>query len=188
MRNISEAYTSMYEERKMKKEKRLAREAEEAYQAKLSERKDKRIQTATTNKENKMNKRQNTQFGGKSPRNMQEEVISYLMDEGFANNEVSAEVIASHMSEEWMQEALQPLPKDKMDRKQFKLDDTSRFERSRGNYDKSDKMLLRAQNIRNASYQAGPWKGSGADARKRAGFGIGTHKQMKDLANKPKSL
>jgi hypothetical protein len=32
---------------------------------------------------------------------VKEEVIAYLMDEGFVNNEVSAEVMANRMSEEW---------------------------------------------------------------------------------------
>jgi hypothetical protein len=177
MRNISEAYTAMYEAQE-------GRRSPEERKKRAKEAGDKQTIDKIVGDYNK--KRSEKKKEDPKKYYAKEEVLSYLMDEGFANNEVSAEVIASHMSEEWMQEALQPLPKDKMDRKQFRLDDSSRFERSKGNYDKSDKMLLRAQNIRNASYQAGPWKGSGADARKRAGFGIGTHKQMKDLANKSK--
>lgn len=41
-----------------------------------------------------------------------EEVIGYLMDEGYVNNEVSAEIFIEHMSDEWLEsvvEAFQPL-------------------------------------------------------------------------------
>jgi hypothetical protein len=34
-------------------------------------------------------------------KSVKEEVISYLMNEGYANNEVSAEVMVNYMSEEW---------------------------------------------------------------------------------------
>jgi hypothetical protein len=39
----------------------------------------------------------------KGKKDVKEAVIAYLIDEGFANNEVSAEIISQHMSEEWKQ-------------------------------------------------------------------------------------
>ncbi len=48
-----------------------------------------------------------------------DDVIKYLMDEGFANNPVSAEVLFNHMSDQWLEsieEGFMPLPKDKMER------------------------------------------------------------------------
>jgi hypothetical protein len=38
-----------------------------------------------------------------NPRSVREEVLSYLLDEGFASDEKSAEAIMSAMSEEWKQ-------------------------------------------------------------------------------------
>lgn len=52
-----------------------------------------------------------------------EEVIGYLMDEGYANNEVSAEVMIEHMSDEWLDsiiEGYKQLPVGKMMRKATK--------------------------------------------------------------------
>lgn len=37
----------------------------------------------------------------KGKKDVKESVIAYLIHEGFANNEVSAEIISHHMSEEW---------------------------------------------------------------------------------------
>ena len=48
---------------------------------------------------------------------VKEEVIAYLMDEGFVNNEVSAEVMVEHMNPEWMEaiiEGYKKLPVGKM--------------------------------------------------------------------------
>ena len=48
-----------------------------------------------------------------------EDVINHLIDEGFANNPVSAEVLFTHMSDEWLlsiEEGFKPLPKEKMAR------------------------------------------------------------------------
>lgn len=42
--------------------------------------------------------------GGKKDKcECKEEVLQHLMDEGFANNPVSAEVLFNHMSEEWLE-------------------------------------------------------------------------------------
>lgn len=38
---------------------------------------------------------------------VKEAVIAYLMDEGFVNNEVSAEVMVEHMNPEWMKAILE---------------------------------------------------------------------------------
>ena len=38
----------------------------------------------------------------KEAKSMKEEVCQYLMDEGYTNNEVSAEVLFNHMSDEWL--------------------------------------------------------------------------------------
>lgn len=38
---------------------------------------------------------------------VKEEVIEYLMDEGFVNNEVSAEVFIEHMSDEWLENIME---------------------------------------------------------------------------------
>ncbi|AEC53039.1 hypothetical protein SCRM01_093c [Synechococcus phage S-CRM01] len=35
------------------------------------------------------------------------DVVSYLIDEGFVNNEVSAEVFIEHMSDEWIESILE---------------------------------------------------------------------------------
>lgn len=43
----------------------------------------------------------------KEEKEVKEAVIAYLMDEGFANNEVSAEVMAEHMSPAWVEKILQ---------------------------------------------------------------------------------
>lgn len=52
---------------------------------------------------------------------LKEQVVEFLMSENFANNEVSAEVLYTHMSDEWhdqiakaIDEGWKPLPKDKM--------------------------------------------------------------------------
>lgn len=107
-----------------------------------------------------------------------EEVISYLIDEGFADTEEAAEVIATHMSEEWMQEALQPLPKDKMDRQQRRLDLKGDFQLQKGNVDQGTKKKLQANIIRNVA--------SGS----KGTIGSRMQNQMKhlELSHKMKSL
>jgi hypothetical protein len=48
-----------------------------------------------------------------------EEVIQYLMDEGFVNNEASAEVFIEHMSDEWLDDIIEgykKLPAEKMEK------------------------------------------------------------------------
>jgi hypothetical protein len=57
-----------------------------------------------------------------------EEVIAFLMDEGYANNEVSAEVLYDHMSDEWLdaigssiEEGAMPYPREKVERKSKNL-------------------------------------------------------------------
>lgn len=52
---------------------------------------------------------------------LKEQVVEFLMAENFANNEVSAEVLYTHMSDEWhdeiakaIEEGYKPLPKAKM--------------------------------------------------------------------------
>ena len=50
---------------------------------------------------------------------VKEEVMEHLINGGFANNPVSAEVLFNHMSDDWLQsieEGLMPLPKQKMAR------------------------------------------------------------------------
>ena len=52
---------------------------------------------------------------------VKEDVINHLIDEGYANNEVSADILFTHMSDEFLEsieddimEGFQPLPKSKM--------------------------------------------------------------------------
>ncbi|AEC53238.1 hypothetical protein SCRM01_292 [Synechococcus phage S-CRM01] len=44
---------------------------------------------------------------GKVKKEVKEEIIDYLMSEGFVNNEVSAEVMVNYMSEEWRDSILE---------------------------------------------------------------------------------
>ena len=43
----------------------------------------------------------------KEAKNMKEEVCDYLIDRGYTNNEVSAEVLFNHMSDEWINQILE---------------------------------------------------------------------------------
>ena len=55
----------------------------------------------------------------KKDKSMKEQVIDYLVQEGFANNIVSAEVIIEHATDSWLEEIMEgmmPLPKAKMAR------------------------------------------------------------------------
>ena len=58
---------------------------------------------------------------------VKEDVINHLIDEGYANNEVSADILFTHMSDEFLEsieddimEGFQPLPKSKMERQSNK--------------------------------------------------------------------
>ena len=46
--------------------------------------------------------RQKSSVAIRKEKSMKEEVCQYLMDEGYTNNEVSAEVLYNHMSDEWL--------------------------------------------------------------------------------------
>ena len=46
--------------------------------------------------------RQKSSVAIRKEKSMKEEVCQYLMDEGYTNNEVSAEVLFNHMSDEWL--------------------------------------------------------------------------------------
>ena len=60
--------------------------------------------------------------GKKDKCECKEEILAYLVQEGFASNEVSAEVLYNHMSDGWrdhleeVSEGYKPFPKDKVDR------------------------------------------------------------------------
>lgn len=47
--------------------------------------------------------------GGHKNKGMQEQIIQSLIDDGLANNPVSAQIIAEHMSDEWAQSILDEL-------------------------------------------------------------------------------
>jgi hypothetical protein len=138
IRNIQEAYLEVYEERDLDhphwQTNRQYKRSKRRNQEKIEQRK------ATSRKGS-----QNLNFFGgsetsrltgkisKSPRNQKEEldiydiILSHLLDEGYADNQESAEVMMINMSEEWRDsivEAKKPLPISKMKKKEDKLLDS----------------------------------------------------------------
>lgn len=81
-----------------------------------------------------------------------EEVIQYLMDEGFVNNEVSAEIFIEHMSDEWLDdivEGYKKLPVGKMIRKAMTKGATGVEKEEHGDIEGFQR------NIKNASKMSG---------------------------------
>ena len=75
-----------------------------------------------------------------------EDVIGYLMHEGFANNSVSAEVLFNHMSDQWLEsieEGFMPLPKEKMARQANKAYGKEQSAASAGNEKEANKQMQR---------------------------------------------
>jgi hypothetical protein len=77
-------------------------------------------------------------------------VLSYLLDEGYANTEESAEIIIANMSEEWRDDIVEglaprPLPVAKMDAKAKEL--KSKFRKSKVGTPEAKKLLSRLSHI-----------------------------------------
>jgi hypothetical protein len=121
---LNEAYSSLYEEKEEKDEDDVSDEEASAIKKEVkkhakdmhsdddesedeSEEEESEEESEDEEKSDKkfpsfLKKSKGEEVEGKLPKGtMKEEVIAYLMDEGFVNNEVSAEVMANHMSEEW---------------------------------------------------------------------------------------
>ena len=56
-----------------------------------------------------------------NPRSVREEVLSYLLDEGFASDEKSAEAIMGAMSEEWKQSIIEASEEDRERLKKYEV-------------------------------------------------------------------
>ena len=82
-------------------------------------------------------------FGGRFKK---EEVCDYLMNEGFANNPVSAEIMFNHMSQEWLdaiEEAFKPFPKEKVSRQADRAYDKEQSAVRAGNEKEVNKQMQR---------------------------------------------
>jgi hypothetical protein len=90
-----------------------------------------------------------------------EEVIQYLMDEGFVNNEVSAEVFIEHMSDEWLDDIIEgykKLPTGRMVTKAAELGTSSSEALESGNDEKYDKLRGRVSKMANVADRHDPKK------------------------------
>jgi len=56
-----------------------------------------------------------------NPRSVREEILSYLLDEGFASDEKSAEAIMDAMSEEWKQSIIEASEEDRERLKNYEV-------------------------------------------------------------------
>ena len=90
-------------------------------------------------------------FGGRFKK---EEVCDYLMNEGFANNPVSAEIMFNHMSEEWLnaiEEGWKPMNTDKVSRQRDKAYDKEQSAVRSGDEKEVNKQMQRRIAMTNPS-------------------------------------
>jgi hypothetical protein len=139
---LNEAYSSLYEEKEEKDEDDVSDEEASAIKKEVkkhakdmhsdddesedeSEEEESEEESEDEDEEKSdkkfpsfLKKSKGEEVEGKLPKGtMKEEIINYLMDEGFVNNEVSAEVMVEHMNPEWMEaiiEGYKKLPVGKM--------------------------------------------------------------------------
>ena len=91
-----------------------------------------------------------SEMSGQEEVTIEEAVMQYLMDNGFANNLVSAEVVFANMSEGWrdsvvneIEEGFKPLPTDKMARQAGKAYGKEQAAAKAGNEKEANKQMQR---------------------------------------------
>lgn len=92
--------------------------------------------------------------GDKKKKVTKEEVLQHLMDEGFANNPVSAEIMFNHMSEEWLnaiEEAWKPMNTSKVVRQRDKAYDKEQAAVRSGDEKEVNKQMQRRIAMTNPS-------------------------------------
>ena len=128
--SLEEAYRSLYEEKEEKDEdeseekkmnpfQKKKHEEDESEEEEESEEEDDEDEDEESDEKEEKSDKKFPSFLKKSKEEKVEEsvIIDYLLDEGFVNNEVSAEVMCKFMSEEWKEEILEgykKLPVGKM--------------------------------------------------------------------------